>query len=335
MAKHKKIKQKSSRTQLLSPNLISNNSTSFSTSTTSNFHYPSKRCFESFPLDLVPDKSSSSSSSSNYYDYDSDNKSRELRELVKGRVWVIPSFFSPKECHAWIDFCESFSDDSNNGGFRYTSHPASSYVTNRECYRMQEKNGRELSHRIFKRLQGMTTEGMSYCGDSNDNNTNNTKQKDTRNINILSQIHQETADLYRNDYKPINCNPNIRIYRYDKGHSFGRHVDESNITTGDGNGICTTEMTMLIYLSTCEGGATKFHLPTNHNDTCNRGCIRSRRGHNNKQRDSSSSSSSIAYSPQIGSLLLHVHGKHCLEHEADTVLSGKKYVLRTDLIYDH
>eukprot|EP00751_Fragilariopsis_kerguelensis_P017737 CAMPEP_0170851460 /NCGR_PEP_ID=MMETSP0734-20130129/11250_1 /TAXON_ID=186038 /ORGANISM="Fragilariopsis kerguelensis, Strain L26-C5" /LENGTH=85 /DNA_ID=CAMNT_0011221591 /DNA_START=41 /DNA_END=295 /DNA_ORIENTATION=+ len=82
MAKHKKIKQKSSRTQLLSPSLISNNSTSCSTSPTS------KRCFESFPLDLVPDNSSSSSSSSNnYYDYDSDNKFRELRELVKGRVW--------------------------------------------------------------------------------------------------------------------------------------------------------------------------------------------------------------------------------------------------------
>jgi len=285
-------------------------------------------------LDVVLDDSNSSS---NYYYNDSDDKSRELLELVKGRVWVIPSFFSSKECHAWIDFCESFSDDSDNGGFRYTSHSASSYVANRECYRMQEKNGRELSNRIFKRLQGMTTEGMSYCGDADDNNKNNTKQQDTHSTNILSQIHQETADLYRNDYKPINCNPNIRIYRYDKGHSFGRHVDESNIATGDGDGnsICTTEMTMLIYLSTCEGGATKFHLPTDPNDSCNKGCIRSRSGRNKKQRDSSSSISSIAYSPQIGSLLLHVHGKHCLEHEADTVLSGKKYVLRTDLIYDH
>ena len=78
--------------------------------------------FESFPLYLVPNDNYSSSSSSdnsnkNYQDYDngvSNSKSRELHEYVKGRVWVIPSFFSPKECQAWIDFCESFSDSDGD-----------------------------------------------------------------------------------------------------------------------------------------------------------------------------------------------------------------------------
>jgi hypothetical protein len=324
--------------------------------------------FESFPLYLVPNDnySSSGNSHNNYQDYDnviSHRKSRELHEYVKGRVWVIPSFFSPKECQAWIDFCESFSDsdgdtngsnkssnvggDGGGGGFQYTAHPASNYIANRECYRMQETNGRELSDRIFKRLQGMTmtTKGMIHCGDgdasdvNNSNNNNNHKNNSSASTStsILSQIQQETADLYRNEYKPINCNPNLRVYRYNKGHAFGRHVDGSNVVTGysgdSGNNgnlsatstrtsrrtrttTCKTEMTMLLYLSTCEGGATRFHLPSSK---------RNRRNNNNNN--------SIAYSPQVGSLLLHVHGNHCLEHEADVVLSGKKYVLRTDLIY--
>ena len=333
--------------------------------------------FESFPLYLVPNDNYSSSSSSdnsnkNYQDYDngvSNSKSRELHEYVKGRVWVIPSFFSPKECQAWIDFCESFSDsdgdtnrstsggggggggDDDGGGFQYTAHPASNYIANRECYRMQETNGRELSDRIFKRLQGMTmtTKGMIHCGDgdasdvnNNNNNDNNHIHKHNSNVStntstsILSQIQQETADLYRNEYKPINCNPNLRVYRYNKGHAFGRHVDGSNVVTGykgdsgdNGNGsatststrtrttTCKTEMTMLLYLSTCEGGATRFHLPSSKRN----------------RKKNNINNNSIAYSPQVGSLLLHVHGNHCLEHEADVVLSGKKYVLRTDLIY--
>jgi hypothetical protein len=313
--------------------------------------------FESFPLYLVPNdnySSSSSNNNNNNYDYDYDNdigignsKSRELHEYVKGRVWVIPSFFSPIECQAWIDFCESFSDSdgsnksSNDGdGFQYTAHPATNYIANRECYRMQETNGRELSDRIFKRLQGMTmtTKGVIHCGDgdasdgNNNNNNNNQKHNTSTSTSILSQIHQETADLYRNEYKPINCNPNLRVYRYNKGHAFGRHVDGSNVVTGynggggnnDGsarskrNTTCKTEMTMLLYLSTCEGGATRFHLPS------------SKR---NRKNNANNNNNSIAYSPQVGSLLLHVHGNHCLEHEADVVLSGKKYVLRTDLIY--
>jgi hypothetical protein len=32
-------------------------------------------------------------------------------------------------------------------------------------------------------------------------------------------------------------------------------------------------------------------------------------------------------------MLLHVHGDHCLEHEADPVVDGTKYVLRTDIVF--
>lgn len=239
-----------------------------------------KRQFESFPLHLVPNDN-----------YAGKYDAAELQELCKGRVWVIPFFFSSKECKAWIDYCESF---SSSNGFQYTAHPASKYITNRECYRLQQDNAKELSGRIFDRLRGM--KGGS----------------------LLRQIQKDTSDIYpsrrthsskqTSDYKPINCNPNIRVYRYDEGHAFGRHVDESNVLD-DGR---TTEMTMLVYLSACQGGATRFY----------RGTRRSKQG-----------DSTFAFQPQVGTLLLHVHGQHCLEHEAEVVLGGQKYVLRTDLVY--
>ena len=243
------------------------------------------KTFDSFPLHLVPDN-----------DYVDKYETAELRELCKGRVWVIPSFFSCKECRAWIEFCESFSSSKGKNGFQYTAHPASKYITNRECYRLQQKNATELSKRIFERLRGM------------------------KGGNLFGQIQKETPDIHPStrshngkqaaDYKPINCNPNIRVYRYDEGHAFGRHVDESNIVHGG-----TTEMTILVYLSTCKGGATRFYHSAS-------GSHRSRQ-----------SNPSFAFEPEVGTLLLHVHGKHCLEHEAEVVSGGQKYVLRTDLVY--
>ena len=263
-----------------------------------NAHPNQKKKFDSFPLYLLPNKG-----------YIGVDTSAELQELCKGRVWVIPSFFSHKECRAWIDFCESFSSSDGENGFQYTAHPASKYVTNRECYRLQDENAAELSRRIFERLRGLKVK------------TNN--HVEANGESILEHIRIETADLYppifthnckqATDYKPISCNPNIRVYRYDKGHAFGRHVDESNLVAGRYGG--NTEMTMLIYLSTCKGGATRFYPST----------MASRR--------SSKTVSSFSFQPQIGALLLHVHGKHCLEHEAEVVSSGQKYVLRTDLVY--
>ena len=65
-----------------------------------------------------------------------------------------------------------------------------------------------------------------------------------------------------------------------------------------------TEITVLFYLSSCHGGATTFHLP-----------------HQRKK----AGATSIAFTPEEGAVLLHVHGDHCLEHEAEPVLDGVKY----------
>ena len=240
----------------------------------------SNQRFESFPLHLLPENLSSKQYNNNHNEY-------KIEVLHPGRVWVVPSFFTQKECQNWIDFCES-----STRYLEYTAHPASKYIAHRECYRMNQNNAVELSRRIYQRLKAS---------------------------NILHRIQQDSIDLFppNNNKVPIGCNPNLRVYKYEKGHSFGPHVDGSNVIGNDGGDmLCgrTTEMTMLIYLSNCRGGATRFHTtPT---------CRRSR-----------TSSSSFAFEPQAGALLLHVHGEHCLEHEADPVMDGLKYVLRTDLVY--
>ena len=120
---------------------------------------------------------------------------------------------------------------------------------------------------------------------------------------MLDCLQQELS-FPQSTYRPVACNPSVRLYRYDKGMSFGKHVDGSNATT-----VGQTEITLLIYLSACRGGATRFYHCDN--------------------------ASSFAFEPQVGAILLHVHGDRCLEHEADPVLAGTKYVLRSDVCYRH
>mmetsp|Transcript_12227 Transcript_12227/g.21635 ORF Transcript_12227/g.21635 Transcript_12227/m.21635 type:complete len:106 (-) Transcript_12227:650-967(-) len=81
-----------------------------------------------------------------------------------------------------------------------------------------------------------------------------------RDIDRLSIDSQEIADsLWTNTglgkvlqkivinrvWRPKGCNPNIRLYRYQPGHRFGKHVDGS-VQLEDG---MQTWYTVLIYLS--------------------------------------------------------------------------------------
>lgn len=205
-------------------------------------------------------------------------KDVRVQELVPGRIFVLPEFLSAKECQEWVKFCET------SGGLEYTAHPATKFVAHRECFRMQQDNATVLARRIYERLQSFS---------------------------ILPMLQREMADLYKlgpqHSYGPVGCNPNLRVYRYDKGHSFGKHVDGSDRVS-----IGKTEWTILIYLTECQGGATRFY---------------------SEETRKRKTAPSIAFEPQVGAMLLHVHGDFCLEHEADPVLGGTKYVLRTDLVF--
>jgi hypothetical protein len=160
----------------------------------------------------------------------------------------------------------------------YVQHPASKYIANRECFRWQ-RNDTRIADALFERMQ--------QCG-------------------ILKTL-ESSLDFTQPNYAPIACNPNIRLYKYDKGMSFGKHVDESNVVDGLGQ----TEITVLVYLSGCQGGATRFYPP----------------------RGGKKFDKSVAFAPKQGAMLVHVHGDRCLEHEADPVVQGHKYILRTDIVY--
>lgn len=105
----------------------------------------------------------------------------------------------------------------------------------------------------------------------------------------------------------VGCYPKIRLYAYNVGQRFGKHIDEAvDASQGEITGV-----TVLIYLNDdgLEGGETVFY---------------------DGRRDERVA---VSYKPKEGSLLFHGHGDMCLTHEAQAVRRGTKYVLRTDVTY--
>ena len=305
--------------------------------------------FKTFPLHLVPSERPGSIDDDGKGCYYRKNIST-LTELCKGRVWVVPSFFTRQECQSWIDFCESTSTLESS----YQINRATAYTAHRECYRLQQPDATTLASRIFERLRSTR---ISSCPEGTSSPSSRTTES------VVDRLMRETEDILYDDagrisagngnalrrQQIVGCNPNLRVYKYSNGHSFGRHVDESNNVPGQG----MTGMTVLIYLSECQGGATRFYTNGIYDeDEQKQQQIRqlqqktastSKPSAGKKKKNgsrtpsssspSSSSSSSFAFQPTIGSMLLHVHGEHCLEHEAEPVLGGNKYVLRTDLVF--
>ena len=272
-----------------------------------------------------------------------------VETLVPSAVFVARNALSSKECQEWIKYAE------NDNEWDVVSHPATKWIAHREwdfhlslsfalvcpfnfqsnrfnshhmdkipsvvpliwyrCGRIQ-KNDWDMSHRLYQRIENIVRQ-ISPQLDIFDKATT-----------LLSNSEKCSAITKYNNipqYQPITCNPNLRLYKYTKGQWFGRHVDESNridfpsvsssskcnntskINPAFSNATSVkeaqTEITVLFYLSSCRGGATTFHLP--HQRKC--------------------SSTSIAFMPEEGAVLLHVHGDRCLEHEAEPVLEGVKY----------
>ena len=110
----------------------------------------------------------------------------------------------------------------------------------------------------------------------------------------------------------LGLNPNIRIYRYRPGQFFDQHYDESNkVSFGAEKTPGKTTWTLLIYLTTCEGGETAFYPePT---------------------RKGEKTPDPIEVGMEVGMALLHNHDE-CMLHEGKEVKSGEKWVLRSDLV---
>jgi len=204
----------------------------------------------------------------------------KVRTLIDGYAWVVPNFFSSEECRRWIGYVEA------NGLMGHlTEQRGTRYLAHRTCYRCSREDDRDTARRLFDRISRVSA--------------------------LLDSIPPN----------PVGCNPNIRLYKYEKGHSFGKHVDGS-VDLSSSSATKTrsyTRVTVLVYLSNCRGGATRFEYPPSWFSNNNNGS-------NDNDKD-------LAFEPREGTMLLHLHGDDCLLHQADPVLQGTKYVLRTDLAY--
>eukprot|EP00946_MAST-07B_sp_MAST-7B-sp1_P003214 g3214.t1 len=110
--------------------------------------------------------------------------------------------------------------------------------------------------------------------------------------------------------RPTGLSPNFRFYKYERGDSFGMHVDDS---VDHGNGSRTV-FTLLMYLNESPdvtGGETVFY-----------------RGANPRK-----AKEAVRFLPKEGSALAHIHGPRCMLHEGAPVVAGVKYLMRTDVIY--
>jgi hypothetical protein len=225
-----------------------------------------------------------------------------VEALVPNAVFVARDALSSEECRMWIDYAEGIGD-----GWDKVSHPATKWIAHRECGRIQRSDW-DMSHCLFRRIERIVRRISPQLNIVDEAALLTNLVKARRGV-------EKSDGPPRKKYRPVTCNPNLRLYKYTKGQWFGRHVDESNkidfprnsgdlvdgpLSAVDAWDGLRTEITVLFYLSSCRGGATRFHL-----------------AHGRK--------SSVAFTPEEGAVLLHVHGDHCLEHEAEPVIEGVKY----------
>ncbi|WP_375505236.1 prolyl hydroxylase family protein [uncultured Nostoc sp.] len=106
-------------------------------------------------------------------------------------------------------------------------------------------------------------------------------------------------------WQAVGLNERFRFYRYDPGQRFALHHDGSYRRPNGEESL----LTFMIYLNEgFEGGDTLFHL--------------SRRYYGDL--------SNIAVVPVTGMVLCFVHD---LVHEGAPIIQGRKYVLRSDIMY--
>lgn len=101
-------------------------------------------------------------------------------------------------------------------------------------------------------------------------------------------------------YTPVGLNERFRFYRYEPGEQFDWHRDGAFVRTDEEQSM----LTLMFYLNDeCEGGTTDFMYV---------------------------SADEIQVVPQTGMALVF---SHPLYHRGAPVISGRKYVLRTDVMY--
>ena len=140
------------------------------------------------------------------------------------------------------------------------------------------------------------------------------------NDRVILDDEQRAADLWRRiaEYVPatidnwtaIGLNERLRFYRYDPGQRFAPHGDGAYMRrNGDGS-----RLTFMIYLNDgFEGGDTRFYLNHNYLELFDPNVV-----------------PDVSVVPETGMALCF---RHELRHEGARVIQGRKYVLRSDVMY--
>ncbi|WP_199326312.1 2OG-Fe(II) oxygenase [Nostoc parmelioides] len=135
------------------------------------------------------------------------------------------------------------------------------------------------------------------------------------NERVILDDNQRAFDLWQrvSDHIPktigrwqaIGLNERFRFYRYDPGQRFAIHHDGSYRRPNGEESL----LTFMIYLNEgFEGGETRFHLSPRYYEKC----------------------PNITVVPVTGMALCFVHD---VVHEGVAVVQGRKYVLRSDVMY--
>lgn len=107
-------------------------------------------------------------------------------------------------------------------------------------------------------------------------------------------------------HEATGLNERFRFYRYDEGHTFRPHID-GHFARNDER----SQLTFMVYLSgDCEGGETVIYFSDDGLTHTDGAALRVR--------------------PETGKALVFYH---YLLHEGAPVTAGRKYVLRTDVMY--
>ena len=110
----------------------------------------------------------------------------------------------------------------------------------------------------------------------------------------LSTKLQPFLPRIERDWLPVQLNESFRFYRYDQNQRFKRHIDGRVEAHG-----LQSRLTFMVYLNAdFQGGETKFD--------------------------------DVMITPKTGTALLFVHEQ---KHESLPIISGTKYVLRSDVLY--
>lgn len=240
-----------------------------------------------------------------------------LRHSASPPIITVPTFFTQAECMAWRSYADASRMD------RLTCAPTRETAA-RQQWRVTVESP-ELAARIFDRLRpllvGAMVEGGRGGGQS-----------------LGASGGGGGGGWDGVVASAIGCAPNLRLYRYEVGDAFGRHVDESGEVPGGG----VTALTVLIYLNGGGGGGSDGRGGTvvAHGGEWGGGAVGAdcggevplEGGETVFYRGSYGNSVVLRYAPAAGALLAHAHGEACLPHEAAKVVAGVKYVLRTDVV---